>query len=435
MAPLLSVIMATYGRGAHIRPSIVSALRQTYRDFELIVVGDGCTGAEAATVAAFGSDRLSWIPLSQNSGSQAAPNNAGMATGRGEWIAYLGHDDIWSAQHLEHLVNRANAADKPDFVVSVCLYHGPPSTGIRSVNGDFAGQGDPQRHFFPPSSFMHRRELGVRLGGFRDPRTLRLPDDADFVVRAAQAGARFASTRSVTVHKLAAGHRYLAYLQPDSSEQEAMLRHPRVDRPEAWSAEIETARRIGGFMTMGYPDNIDAFEPGELFAANRSNKGLARPALRPLDQYCYIEQTNELRALDWYPLEPGPLPFRWSGPSAWPKILLPVTHSGEVRIALRCLGAPAGFAGLAVYQNGSHLPHRLVRRKGQTLVVFQAALAKDDYSVLQLHTKIGQTDSSKRPVGVALAGIGIDALSSLRRMFARARPRWFGMGEKLDRRA
>ena len=277
---------------------------------------------------------------------------------------------------------------------------------------------------------MHRRELGVRLGGFRDPRTVRLPDDADFVVRAAQAGARFGSTRSVTVHKFAAGHRYLAYLQPDSSEQEAMLRDPRLDRPDAWSAEIETIRRNGGYMTMGYPDNIDAFEPGAMFAANRSNKGLARPALRPLNRNCYIEQTAELRALDWYPLEQGPVPFRWSGPSAWPKILLPVTHSGAARIALHCLEAPAGFDELTAYQNGSRLPHRLVRRKEETLVVIEAVLAKDDYSVLQLHTKIGHANGCNRPVGVALAGIRIDALSSVKRTFARAGSRWFGMRAK-----
>jgi glycosyltransferase involved in cell wall biosynthesis len=41
--PLFSVIMATYDRGRHILPSIHSVLRQTCQDFELLVVGDGCT--------------------------------------------------------------------------------------------------------------------------------------------------------------------------------------------------------------------------------------------------------------------------------------------------------------------------------------------------------------------------------------------------------
>ncbi len=45
------------------------------------------------------------------------------------------------------------------------------------------------------------------------PQDVRAPVDGDFLLRAAQADLTFASTGKITVHKFAAGHRYLSYLQ------------------------------------------------------------------------------------------------------------------------------------------------------------------------------------------------------------------------------
>src|ERR1043165_8264599 len=49
--PGFSIVLATYGRGRHIAPTIASVLGQTIADFELIVVGDGCSDDTQAAVA------------------------------------------------------------------------------------------------------------------------------------------------------------------------------------------------------------------------------------------------------------------------------------------------------------------------------------------------------------------------------------------------
>ena len=103
MMPLYSVVLATYNRGRHIIPTIASVLRQTLADYELLVIGDGCTDDTEATVRSFGDERVIWRNLPQRSGSQSAPNNAGGALARGRYIAYLGHDDLWAPDHLESL--------------------------------------------------------------------------------------------------------------------------------------------------------------------------------------------------------------------------------------------------------------------------------------------------------------------------------------------
>jgi glycosyltransferase involved in cell wall biosynthesis len=95
--------MATYNSGRHIVPSVQSVLRQTLQDFELLIVGDGCTDDTEAAIRPFLSDRVSFCNQAVHSGSQSAPNNLGIAAPRGMNVAFIGHDDIWSADHLASL--------------------------------------------------------------------------------------------------------------------------------------------------------------------------------------------------------------------------------------------------------------------------------------------------------------------------------------------
>ena len=102
--PHVTVILATYDWSTVLPYSIGSALQQTFTDFELLVIGDGCTDDSAEVVARFADRRVRWINLPANMGHQSGPNNEGLRRGRGELVAYLGHDDLWLPHHVELLV-------------------------------------------------------------------------------------------------------------------------------------------------------------------------------------------------------------------------------------------------------------------------------------------------------------------------------------------
>ena len=106
MAPLVTVITATYNSSALLKLTLSSLISQHYDAFEAWIVGDACTDDSAAVVASLGDPRLHWTNLPSNSGSQAAPNNEGMARAHGDFIAFLGHDDLWFPWHLESLITR-----------------------------------------------------------------------------------------------------------------------------------------------------------------------------------------------------------------------------------------------------------------------------------------------------------------------------------------
>ena len=141
-------------------------LRQSYADFELIVVGDGCKDETAEVVGRYTSRGVRWHNLDSNCGSRSAPNNFGIAQATGDWIAYVGHDDIWAPDHLERLRNLITSADDLDFAVSGCIYYGPKDTDLYYVTGMFDCESAPLNHFFPrPLSLTGRRSSTELEGG------------------------------------------------------------------------------------------------------------------------------------------------------------------------------------------------------------------------------------------------------------------------------
>jgi glycosyltransferase involved in cell wall biosynthesis len=75
--PLLTIIIPTFNWSTVLPYSIGSVLRQTFSDFEVLVVGDGCTDDSEAVVKAVGDKRVRWINLPANTGHQSGPNKEG----------------------------------------------------------------------------------------------------------------------------------------------------------------------------------------------------------------------------------------------------------------------------------------------------------------------------------------------------------------------
>lgn len=404
-APYFTVIMATYGRGPHIVPSILSVLRQSFAGYELIVVGDACTDETEAVVRDFAGQGVRWINLDQRCGSQSEPNNAGIAAARGEVIAYIGHDDIWEPDHLERLARVLQGQGQPDFAVSGLILHMPPGLAGSRVMGIFTEDGDKHRHFFPPSCVSHRKAVCERIGIWRMPMEVREPVDAEFFGRAA-ADLRFASTGVVTVHKFSSAERYLSYVRHSSSEQAAMLAD--IDAPghtNRVAALVAEAKRLGTFMPV-YPRNHDHREPGQLARENAERRGLLRRKLLVLGRGVTLRQRRELCALDWHPRPVLGIRRQYISPR--PKFLLPVLAQGLARLTIRVVHPDrAAFGALAMTCNDvpvTALPSRLRRSLWGWTALYQAeiGLLPDQPTVLEFLL----TPAQQGKVGMAAVALG-----------------------------
>jgi glycosyltransferase involved in cell wall biosynthesis len=97
-APLVSILIDNYNYGRFLREAIESALNQTYRDIEVIVVDDGSTDDSRGIIASYG-DRI--IPVLKENGGHASAMNAGVAASRGDFVCLLDSDDFFYPEKVE----------------------------------------------------------------------------------------------------------------------------------------------------------------------------------------------------------------------------------------------------------------------------------------------------------------------------------------------
>jgi glycosyltransferase involved in cell wall biosynthesis len=209
--PEVTVVIPTRDRWERLGPTLTGALRQEQVELEVVVVDDGSQVPAPEAVAGLAEPRVSLIRAEAPRGVAAA-RNAGIAHARGDWIAFLDDDDLWSPRKLRTQVDAARAADAifaygSAIVVDTGLrplasYPAPDtSTLARDVlrtNGVPAG-----------ASNVVARAAAVRdLGGFDE--SFAHLDDWDLWVRLSDAGPAAAAPDVLVAYVQHEGNRLLS---------------------------------------------------------------------------------------------------------------------------------------------------------------------------------------------------------------------------------
>jgi glycosyltransferase involved in cell wall biosynthesis len=190
--PTVSVIIPAYNTAPYIAETLTSVFRQTFADFEVIVVNDGSpdTAALEKAIAPF-ADRIRYI-VQENRGLSAA-RNVGIAGARGELVALLDSDDIWEPDYLSYQMDvlkrdglgvvYPNATTFGDPLRSGRLFMDMhPSSGPVSIESLVTQQCNVM------VSVLARRDVLMSAGLFDE--SLRSSEDFDLWLRIVHAGGR-----------------------------------------------------------------------------------------------------------------------------------------------------------------------------------------------------------------------------------------------------
>ncbi len=200
--PPVSVVIPAYNRAATIGAAIASVLRQTFTDFELVVVDDGSSDGTLDAARAVADPRLRVIAAPRNLGAAGA-RNLGVAAARGSWIAFQDSDDEWLPEKLARQIARLATppATGGDWGACYCglltvgaLDARPgerttlryvPDPSVRPAEGDITA---PllDRNMISTQTLVVRRDVFLALGSFDETTT---PiEDWDFALRLAERG-------------------------------------------------------------------------------------------------------------------------------------------------------------------------------------------------------------------------------------------------------
>jgi glycosyltransferase involved in cell wall biosynthesis len=194
--PVVSVIIPTFNRAGVVTRAIDSALGQTYRPVEVVVVDDGSTDETPQVLRSYG-DAI--VPVVRDNAGPAAARNRGIRESRGDLIAFLDSDDLWLATKLERQVDLLQRAGAN---VPCCLCNtlmkraqGPEQSSFQIAGLRFA---EPQGLWVNPApvlatrfvlfcqAVLIRREFLLDCGGFDE--RLWVMEDHDLALRLALRG-------------------------------------------------------------------------------------------------------------------------------------------------------------------------------------------------------------------------------------------------------
>ncbi len=203
-APRVSIVIPAYNVAAYISETLATVFAQTFTDFEVIVVNDGSPDTEEFELALRPyRERICYLKQ-ENRGASAA-RNAGLRAARGDLIAFLDADDLWSPNYLEEQLKFIRefgcdlaCADAMIFGVSAdagqsymdsLMGAAPPEglvTFLELINADRS---------LITSGVVVRRDLVLEVGLFDE--ALRNAQDFDLWLRLVRHGARLAYQRKV----------------------------------------------------------------------------------------------------------------------------------------------------------------------------------------------------------------------------------------------
>jgi glycosyltransferase involved in cell wall biosynthesis len=173
--PLVSVLIPTFNRPRYLSESLASALRQSYKNLQVIVINDG--GEDVSDIVnSFDDSRLIFINRKENYGKAFSLNEA-LAEAKGKYIAYLDDDDLYYPNHIETLVNALeNQPDRPvaysDLYKTYCRIM--PDGGRQALSKIVEISRDFDRFFMLyynhalHVSLMHRRDLIEKTGPYNE---------------------------------------------------------------------------------------------------------------------------------------------------------------------------------------------------------------------------------------------------------------------------
>ena len=100
--PFFSVVIPTFNQAIYLEKAVNSVFKQSYKNFEIIIIDNHSTDNTENLVKNFGKNKIKYFKC-KNENVIGKSRNIGIYKAEGEWIAFLDSDDTWHEERLQIL--------------------------------------------------------------------------------------------------------------------------------------------------------------------------------------------------------------------------------------------------------------------------------------------------------------------------------------------
>jgi glycosyltransferase involved in cell wall biosynthesis len=207
--PLVSVIVPAFRAAPYVGEAVASVFRQTWRDFEILLVNDGSPDTDDLERAIEPyRDRIVYIEQ-ENRGPGGARNTA-ISRARGEFLAFLDSDDVWLPHYLVEQIGALQLDASLDFIYADAVLFGQSALVGKTYMATSPSHGPVTFESLLNRDCMVittctvvRTQAVIDAGGFDEDRFLAPCEDLDLWIRLAYNGCRMTYQRRVLArHRL-----------------------------------------------------------------------------------------------------------------------------------------------------------------------------------------------------------------------------------------
>ena len=178
-ATSVSVIIPVFNGELYLRAALESVFGQEHKPYEVIVVDDGSTDSTAAIVSEF----KDVLYVRQSNQGVATARNKALDMARGEFIAFIDQDDVWTPNKLAVQVQYFLDHPEVQYTLTHQKFFLEPGASIPTwFRKELLSEPHPG---FVPSTLMARRSVFEKIGKFETQYSH--ASDSDWFFRASQA--------------------------------------------------------------------------------------------------------------------------------------------------------------------------------------------------------------------------------------------------------
>ena len=189
-----SIIIPTYNRILKLKKSLDSVKKQTYQEFEIVIVDDGSTDGTREYIYGLNDNNIKYV-WQENSGLPSIARNKGIEIASNEWICFLDSDDFWEDEKLDYIKTEILRKNKKNIIAIVhweyLIVNGVRKGVLKNGLIDSGNQYEDllfKGNVYSTSAMTFRKDVLITSGGFDISERYYIVEDYELWLRLSKQG-------------------------------------------------------------------------------------------------------------------------------------------------------------------------------------------------------------------------------------------------------